>query len=164
MISRSEALAETSVRQRWKSRNNVPQSGVLTCRDFPSCLTNWVGVFCGAMKKKTLTTAKSKKKPATKNKKKPAAKSAKLTAKSRSNGATKSNAKPAVKRSAKKAGKGAKKRTRKAPFIGITKPYGFRIRADGTLETKEERAKRLARLEALTLRAFQITYDNYHRK
>lgn len=76
------------------------------------------------MKKKTLTTANTKKKPR--------AKSA--------------------------------KRSKKPAVIGITKPYGFLIMEDGTLETKEEREKRLARLEALTLRAFQMAYDNYHRK
>jgi hypothetical protein len=42
------------------------------------------------------------------------------------------------------------------------RPYGFLVKRDGTLETKEERKKRLARLEALTLRAFQMAYDNYH--
>jgi hypothetical protein len=30
------------------------------------------------------------------------------------------------------------------------------------LETDEEREKRLAKREALTLRAFQIAYDNHH--
>jgi len=42
------------------------------------------------------------------------------------------------------------------------RPYGFLVKRDGTLETKEERKKRLARLEALTLRAFQMAYDDYH--
>jgi hypothetical protein len=76
------------------------------------------------MKKKILTTAKSKEK---------------------------SSAKPA---------KRAKKRRR----IGITRPYGFLIFDDGTMETKEERKKRLARLEALTQRFFQMVYEDYHRK
>lgn len=56
------------------------------------------------------------------------------------------------------------KRSKEAPAKKITKPYGFLIKKDGTLETKEEREKRLARLEALTLRAFQMAYDNYHRQ
>jgi hypothetical protein len=30
------------------------------------------------------------------------------------------------------------------------------------LEAKEERERRLAKLEALTIRAFQIAYDNHH--
>lgn len=32
----------------------------------------------------------------------------------------------------------------------------------GKTETKEEREKRRAKLEALTLRAFRMAYDNYH--
>jgi hypothetical protein len=32
------------------------------------------------------------------------------------------------------------------------------------VETKEERERRLAKLEALTLRAFQMAYDNHHQK
>ncbi len=35
---------------------------------------------------------------------------------------------------------------------------------NGELETKEERKQRLAEREALTLRAFQMAYDNYHRR
>ena len=30
-------------------------------------------------------------------------------------------------------------------------------------ETKEERERRLAKREALTIRAFQMAYDNYHK-
>jgi hypothetical protein len=30
------------------------------------------------------------------------------------------------------------------------------------LETKEERERRMAKLEALTIRAFQMAYDNHH--
>jgi hypothetical protein len=33
-----------------------------------------------------------------------------------------------------------------------------------TPETAEEREKRLAKREALTLRAFQIAYDNHHQR
>jgi len=55
------------------------------------------------------------------------------------------------------------KRLRKAATRNkCSRPYGFLVKKDGTLETKEERKKRLARLEALTLRAFQMAYDNYH--
>ena len=32
------------------------------------------------------------------------------------------------------------------------------------METKEERKKRLARLDALTLKTWQMTYDDHHRK
>ena len=42
------------------------------------------------------------------------------------------------------------------------RPYGFLVKKDGTLETKEERDKRLAKREALLLRAFQMAYDNHH--
>jgi len=44
------------------------------------------------------------------------------------------------------------------------KPIKFITKKNGELETKEEREKRLARRAALTLRAFQMAYDNYHRK
>lgn len=64
------------------------------------------------------------------------------------------------KKSSVKPAKRAKKRRR----IGITRPYGFLIFDDGTLETKEERKKRLARLEAITLQFFQMVYEDYHRK
>jgi len=43
------------------------------------------------------------------------------------------------------------------PIKYITKP-------NGELETKEERKERLARRAALTLRAFQMAYDNHHGK
>lgn len=42
------------------------------------------------------------------------------------------------------------------------KPYGFIVKKNGKLETKEEREKRLAELHALTLRCFRMAYDNYH--
>jgi len=35
---------------------------------------------------------------------------------------------------------------------------------DVAAETKEERERRLAKLEALTIRAFQMAYDNHHQK
>jgi len=54
------------------------------------------------------------------------------------------------------------KRPTKSTRPKCDRPYGFLVKRDGTLETKEERKKRLARLEALTLRAFQMAYDNYH--
>ena len=76
------------------------------------------------MNKKTLTTAKGRKKPA-----------------------------------AQKAIPG-----KKAPPNYKVKPYGYLVKKDGTLETKEERDKRLAKRDALLLRAFQMAYDNYHRK
>jgi hypothetical protein len=44
------------------------------------------------------------------------------------------------------------------------KPIKFITKKNGQLETKEEREKRLARRAALTLRAFQMAYDNYHGK
>jgi hypothetical protein len=44
------------------------------------------------------------------------------------------------------------------------KPIKFVTKKNGELETKEEREKRLAKRAALTLRAFQMAYDNYHRK
>jgi hypothetical protein len=53
---------------------------------------------------------------------------------------------------------------KKAPANYKVKPYGFLVKKDGTLETEEEREKRLAKRWALTLRAFQMTYDNYHRR
>ena len=77
-----------------------------------------------AMKKKTLTTAKSKKK-----------------------------------RASKKAIPG-----KKAPPGYKVKPYGYLVKKDGTLETEEEREKRLAKRWALTLKCFQMAYDNYHRR
>jgi hypothetical protein len=54
------------------------------------------------------------------------------------------------------------KRPRKSARPKCDRPYGFLVKKDGTLETKEERQKRLARREALTIRAFQMAYDNYH--
>jgi len=43
-----------------------------------------------------------------------------------------------------------------------TKPIKYITKRNGQLETKEERKKRLAKREALLLRAFQMTYDAYH--
>ena len=54
------------------------------------------------------------------------------------------------------------KRSKNSTRPQCDRPYGFLVKRDGTLETKEERKKRLARLEALTLRAFQMAYDDYH--
>ena len=54
------------------------------------------------------------------------------------------------------------KRPKQSARPHCDRPYGFLVKRDGTLETKEERKKRLARLEALTLRAFQMVYDDYH--
>jgi hypothetical protein len=58
--------------------------------------------------------------------------------------------------------KSAAKRTKRRRRIGITGPYGFFIYDDGTMETKEERKKRLAKLDAMTLKAFQMMYDDHH--
>ena len=54
------------------------------------------------------------------------------------------------------------KRPKKSALTKSGRPYGFLIKRDGTLETKEEREKRLAKRKALTIRAFQMAYDNYH--
>lgn len=72
--------------------------------------------------------------------------------KSKSNSKTKAPAK-AVKRPKKL----ASKRDTPRP-----KPYDFLVKRNGKLETKEEREKRLAELEALTIRCFRMAYDNYH--
>jgi len=45
-----------------------------------------------------------------------------------------------------------------------TKVIRYIVKKNGELETKEERKKRLAKREALLLRAFQMAYDNHHRK
>ena len=45
-----------------------------------------------------------------------------------------------------------------------TKIIKYITKENGELETKEERKKRLAEREALTLRAFQMAYDNHHRQ
>ena len=45
-----------------------------------------------------------------------------------------------------------------------TKIIKYITKENGELETKEERKQRLAEREALTLRAFQMAYDNYHRQ
>jgi hypothetical protein len=44
------------------------------------------------------------------------------------------------------------------------RPIKFITKANGELETKEERKKRLAKREALLLRAFRMTYEAYHKK
>jgi len=55
----------------------------------------------------------------------------------------------------------AVKRTTQTPIKPTTQTRGVK---DGyVLETKE-RERRLARLEALTIRAFQIAYENHHQK
>jgi hypothetical protein len=59
---------------------------------------------------------------------------------------------------AKKAKRPQKQATKKSR----PRPYGFLVKKDGTLETKEERDNRLAKREALLLRAFQMAYDNHH--
>jgi hypothetical protein len=45
-----------------------------------------------------------------------------------------------------------------------TKIIKYITKKNGQLETKEERKKRLAEKEAITLRIFQIAYDNHHNK
>ena len=60
-------------------------------------------------------------------------------------------------KTAKRSKKLASKRDTPKP-----KPYGFIVKKNGKLETKEEREKRLAELEALTIRCFRMAYDNYH--
>jgi len=45
-----------------------------------------------------------------------------------------------------------------------TKPIKYITKRNGQLETEEERKKRLAKKYALTLRAFQMAYDNYHKQ
>jgi hypothetical protein len=44
-----------------------------------------------------------------------------------------------------------------------TKPIKYITKKNGQLETKEERKKRLAEKEALTLRVFQMFYDADHK-
>ena len=58
--------------------------------------------------------------------------------------------------------KAAKRSKKLASKRNSQRPYGFIVKKNGKLETKEEREKRRAKLEALTLRAFQMAYDNYH--
>jgi hypothetical protein len=45
-----------------------------------------------------------------------------------------------------------------------TKPIKYITKRNGQLETEEERKKRLAKREALLLRAFEAAYDDYHGK
>jgi hypothetical protein len=45
-----------------------------------------------------------------------------------------------------------------------TKIIKYITKENGELETKEERKKRLAEREALTLRCFKMAYDNHHRQ
>jgi len=45
-----------------------------------------------------------------------------------------------------------------------TKPIKYITKKNGQLETEEERKKRIAKKEALTLLAFQMTYDAYHKQ
>ena len=56
------------------------------------------------------------------------------------------------------------KRPGKLPRERKPQVIRFLVKKDGTLETKEEREKRLAKREALTIRAFQMAYDNYHNR
>ena len=58
--------------------------------------------------------------------------------------------------------KAAKRSKKLASKRDTPKPYDFIVKKNGKLETKEEREKRLAELEALTLRCFRMAYDNYH--
>jgi len=43
-----------------------------------------------------------------------------------------------------------------------TKPIKYLTKRNGQLETEDERKKRLAKREALLLRAFQAAYDDHH--
>ena len=54
--------------------------------------------------------------------------------------------------------------SRKVPTDETGRPIGWVVKKNGQLETPEEREKRLAKREAMLLRAFQMAYDNYHRK
>ena len=56
----------------------------------------------------------------------------------------------------------AAKRSKKLTAKRGPQVIQFLVKKNGKLETKEEREKRLARREALTIRAFQMAYDNYH--
>lgn len=58
--------------------------------------------------------------------------------------------------------KAAKRSKKLASKMDSQRPHGFIVKKNGKLETKEERKKRLAKLEALTIRCFQMAYDNYH--
>jgi hypothetical protein len=58
-------------------------------------------------------------------------------------------------------------------FWGLGLPEGKSVRSNGARyeqplhknpETKEQREKRLAKREALTLKAFQIAYENHHQR
>ena len=58
--------------------------------------------------------------------------------------------------------KTAKRAKKPAATRNSPRPHGFIVKKNGKLETKEEREKRLAELEALTIRCFRMAYDNYH--
>ena len=45
-----------------------------------------------------------------------------------------------------------------------TKPIKYITKRNGQLETEEERKKRIAKREALFLRAWQMTYDAHHKQ
>lgn len=72
------------------------------------------------------------------------------------------NSRKKTKSKSKAPAKKAKHTQKAATKKNTPRPHGFLIKKDGALETKEERAKRRAKLEALTLRAFQMAYDNHH--
>ncbi len=75
--------------------------------------------------------------------------------------------KASSKKSSKKKTQGFPLRTPRLPWASTgrgTKIIKYITKENGELETKEERKQRLAEREALTLRAFQMAYDNYHRQ
>jgi hypothetical protein len=47
---------------------------------------------------------------------------------------------------------------------GSTKPIKYITKRNGQLETEEERKKRIAKREALFLKAWQMTYDAHHKQ
>jgi hypothetical protein len=78
-----------------------------------------------------------------------------------------------TKASSKKSKKSSKEKLPKFPLRAprLSKPAGptprpikYITKKNGELETKQERKERLAKRAALTLRAFQMTYDNRHGK
>jgi hypothetical protein len=66
------------------------------------------------------------------------------------------------KRISGKPGSSVKKRTKRSAVKSTTRISAGK-NGVGT-ETKEERERRLTKLEALTIRAFQMAYDNHHQK